>query len=589
MRLQLSFRMPSRILIGLAGLVSAVFLMAGCSTIPGNSPNEGPRTGAKPSRESTDYSTSAVKARTESHARYAMAILHEQNEEYDLAAEDYFRAAMADVANDQLVLEVSGKLMRFRQSEKPDEKSAEIRNKAVELLRKATSQPNASGLLWARLGLAYSMVGRKEDAIEANRQAIKRMPGSLSGYQYLAQIHLQGGQIEEGLKVLDQAARQPKPDAFFLIDLGETYVAFGRAGSMDNVRARAMDAFKRASSQNPTNVMLLQRLADGYSALGETGQAIKTYEALAKRLPTLAAIREKLVELYMRQQDRTNASIHLRVLVKESPADARSQYLLGSILFEDKQPKEATDAFRRTIMLSPNFEPAYYDLAAAQMNADHPDDALETLDKARKKFQPSFVGEYYTALAYSRQKDYTNSLKFLTAAEVIARATATNRLTHTFYFQIGAAHERNHQFKEAEGYFRKSLELSPDFAEALNYLGYMWADRGENLDEARALIEKALKLEPKNGAFLDSLGWVLFKLGKPKEALGHILKAVELNDEPDATLYDHLGDIYATLNQPDKARAAWEKSVQIEPNEKVQAKLKGATGSAAAPASTGAR
>lgn len=588
MRLQASFRMPSRILIGLAGLVSAVFLIAGCSTIPGNDSSGKARAdGGKSPAESTDYSASAVKARTESHAHYAMAILHEQNEDYDLAANEYFRAAMADAGNEPLVLEVSGKLIRFRQSEKPDEKTAELRDKVIDLLRKATSRPNASGLLWARLGLAYSMAGKKAEAIEANRQAIKRMPDSLSGYQYLAQIHLQGGQIEEGLKVLDQAARQPKPDAFFLIDLGETYVAFGHAGSMDTVRARAMDAFKRASSLNPTNVMLLQRLADGFSALGETDQAIKTYEDLAKRLPTLAAVRDKLVELYMRKQDRTNAVVHLRVLVKESPADARTQYLLGSILFEDKQPKEAVDAFRRTILLSPNFEPAYYDLAAAQMNAEHPGDALETLDKARKKFQSSFVGEYYTALAYSRQKDYTNSLKHLTAAEVIARATATNRLNHTFYFQIGAAHERNQRFKEAEGYFRKCLELAPDFAEALNYLGYMWAERGENLAEARTMIEKALKLEPKNAAFLDSMGWVLFKLDKPKEALGHMLRAVELNDEPDATLFDHLGDIYAALKQPDKAREAWEKSVKIEPSEKVQGKLK--SGSVSKTPAPGAR
>ena len=52
-----------------------------------------------------------------------------------------------------------------------------------------------------------------------------------------------------------------------------------------------------------------------------------------------------------------------------------------------------------------------------------------------------------------------------------------------------------------------------------------------------------------------------------------------MNDEPDATLYEHLGDIYAALNQPDKAREAWEKSLKIEPNEKVQGKLKGGSGS----------
>jgi tetratricopeptide (TPR) repeat protein len=574
--------MTSRIHLALLALALAA--IAGCSIASsGKSSGQSRGSGAgESSAEVADYSGAGIKARTESHAHYAAAILHEQDDELELAADEYYRAALADPSNEALVLEVAGRLLRFRQSEKPDDKTAELRNKVVELLKKASSVPNASGLVFARLGLAYSIVGKKDQAIEANRQAIKRMPGSLSGYQYLAQIYLQGGQIDEGLKVLDEAAKQPNADAAFLIDLGETYLAFGRAGSMDTVRPRALDALKRAAALKAANPVQLQRLGDAFTALGETDLALASYHQLLERLPNLTAIRQKLVELYLRKQDRTNAAVQLRALLREAPADPQSHYLLGSLLFEDKQAKEAAESFRRTILLSPNFEPAYYDLAAAQMNSDSANEALETLEKARTKFQQSFVGEYYTALAYTRLKDYTNSLKHLTTAEVIARASATNRLTHTFYFQLGAACERNQKFKEAETHFRKAIGLSPEFAEALNYLGYMWAERGENLSEARQMIEKALKLEPKNSAYLDSFGWVLFKLGKSEEALPQILKAIELNDEPDATLFDHLGDIHAALKQPDKARDAWRKSIAIEPSEKVEEKLK-STGVPSAP------
>jgi tetratricopeptide (TPR) repeat protein len=343
---------------------------------------------------------------------------------------------------------------------------------------------------------------------------------------------------------------------------------------MDAVKARALDSLKRAAALKPANPVQLQRLADAFSALGETDLALASYQQLLERLPNLTAIRNKLVELYLRKQDRTNAAVQLRALLREAPADPQSHYLLGSLLFEDRQPKEAAESFRRTILLSPNFEPAYYDLAAAQINSEQPREALETLEKARGKFQQGFLGEYYAALAYSGLKDFTNSLKHLTSAEVIARATATNRLTHQFYFQMGRIYEQSQNFKEAETYFRKTLELSPDFAVALNYLGYMWAERNENLQEAHAMIEKAVKLEPENGAYLDSLAWVLYKLGKPEEALPWILKAIEHNEEPDATLLDHLGDIHAALKQPDKAREAWRKSIAIEPNEKVEKKLK---------------
>jgi tetratricopeptide (TPR) repeat protein len=198
---------------------------------------------------------------------------------------------------------------------------------------------------------------------------------------------------------------------------------------------------------------------------------------------------------------------------------------------------------------------------------------LGTLQIARKKFHETFVGEFFTSLAYNRMKDYTNAIKHLTSAEMIARVSDTNRLNHLFYFQLGAAFERCHNYKEAEKHFRKSLTLQPDFAEGLNYLGYMWAERGENLTEAHEMIEKAVKLEPKNAAYLDSMGWVLYKMGKPKEGLEFLLKSIENSEEPDATLFDHLGDCYAALQQPDKAREAWQKSLSIEPNDQIKKKL----------------
>jgi tetratricopeptide (TPR) repeat protein len=198
---------------------------------------------------------------------------------------------------------------------------------------------------------------------------------------------------------------------------------------------------------------------------------------------------------------------------------------------------------------------------------------LETLAKAQKKFPENYTLELCTALAYGRKKDYKHSVEHYTAAEVIAKATAPERLDDQFYFQLGAAYERLGNYQQAEQYFEKSLKLAPDSAETQNYLGYMWAEHDTKLDQARELIEKAVKAEPKNAAFLDSLGWVLFKLHQPKEALDYTLKAVELSEEPDATLYDHLGDIYAALNETQKAKDAWARSLGLEKNEVIQKKL----------------
>lgn len=558
--------MPSRTHLGTALVAVLLAFAPGCAAPGGRERivrNES--ASLAPSGPDVDYSPSAIEARTAAHAHYAQAVLYEEQEEAELAAQEYLKAAEADLSNADLIVEAATRLVRLKKTDA-----------VISLLTKATARADATAAMFARLGLAHSIAGNKEQAIEANRKAIKKDPSSITGYQFLAQLYLQNNQTDEGLKVLDEAARQPKADAAFLIELGESYVRFIRAGKAEAARPRALDALKRASALKPVNPALLQRLAEGYAESGETAEAAKIYTRLLETAPGLTGMRQRLVDILIRGQDRTNAIVHLRAILADTPTDAQSLYLLGSLLFEEKQVKEARDYFEKVVSLAPGFEPGYQDLAAALINLNDPQEALATLQLARKRFPRRFVWEFYSALAHTRMKDYTNALKFFTAAEIIARASETNRLTPSFYFQMGSAYERNHKFEEAEQYFRKSLALAPDFAEALNYLGYMWADRGENLAEAREMIEKAVKLEPKNAAFLDSLGWVLFKQDKPEDALKHILEAIQHAEEPDATLYDHLGDIYGALKKPDQAREAWRKAYSIEPSEPIQRKLNAA-------------
>jgi tetratricopeptide (TPR) repeat protein len=231
-------------------------------------------------------------------------------------------------------------------------------------------------------------------------------------------------------------------------------------------------------------------------------------------------------------------------------------------------------------LLKPEFRPGYYELARAQINANREQQALETLEKARATFGPDFDLEYLSAVACTLGKDYTNSLKHYAAAETFALATETNRLAGDlrgrFYFEFGVACERKGDCAQAEHCFEECLRYSPDFAEALNYLGFMWADRGEKLDRARDLIGKAVKIDPKNAAYLDSMGWVLFKLRELKPALDHVLDAIRLSDEPDPVLYDHLGDIYSAMGQNDKAIEAWNKALSLEPNDAVRKKIQSA-------------
>jgi tetratricopeptide (TPR) repeat protein len=130
-------------------------------------------------------------------------------------------------------------------------------------------------------------------------------------------------------------------------------------------------------------------------------------------------------------------------------------------------------------------------------------------------------------------------------------------------FWLGAAYERIGREREAEGQFRRFLDRQPDSAPALNYLGYMWADNGENLDEALEMVQRAVALEPDNGAYVDSLGWTYFRLGSYEEARTHLERASGLVGE-DAVVLEHLGDVYSALGRPVEAAEQYRRALALK-------------------------
>ena len=134
---------------------------------------------------------------------------------------------------------------------------------------------------------------------------------------------------------------------------------------------------------------------------------------------------------------------------------------------------------------------------------------------------------------------------------------------------------RLNNIPESEKYFKRVLELKPNDAPALNYLGYTYADKGIKLDEAEKMIEKALEIEPESGYYWDSLGWVHYRMGDLEKAKEELLKALGFLST-EGIIYDHIGDVYRDLGEIEKAREMWQKALEnnTEKPEETKAKLK---------------
>jgi len=134
------------------------------------------------------------------------------------------------------------------------------------------------------------------------------------------------------------------------------------------------------------------------------------------------------------------------------------------------------------------------------------------------------------------------------------------------YFEYGLLLEQDGKQELALKSMEKVLELDADHAEALNYIGYTWADNNINLEHALQFIQKAMELKPDNGYIQDSLGWVYFRMGDLARARLEIMKALEL-EPTDPHIYDHLGDIYREQGNTQKAKEAYRKAEELYPSQ----------------------
>ena len=513
-------------------------------------------------------SAAEVQARIEAQAHYATGVIHAMGEETIPALDEFYSAVERDPSNIPLVLEVSQNFIQAGQLEK-----------ALTVLEAATNQPEASDELFSRLGALYFQLNKLDSAMAISRLAIKKNPLAVDSYAILSQIYLRNKQPKEALDVVDSAAKVTAAPPELLVACGELYLRIGLqlTEQKQSLNARALAVFKQASAMPIDEPQMLLRLAEGFNLLGSYDEVAAVYLKLLKDFPELPYVRDtvraKLADVLLRINDRQRAAELLKTMIRDNPTQPGAYYVLGNLSYEMTNLVQAAECYSKTILLNPNFEPVYGELAGTLLALNKTGEAQATLESGLKKFPRNFALEYLSGVVASRQKSFTNAIEHFTAAEVIAKATNPQQLREMFYFQLGSAYERIGDMSQAETNFLKCLQIAPDFDEAQNYLGFMWAEHGLNLDRARELIEKALKADPKNPAYLDSMAWVLFKLNQPQPALESALKAAANSEEPDAEIFNHLGDIYAALGQPDKARDAWSKSLKIEPTESVQKKL----------------
>jgi tetratricopeptide (TPR) repeat protein len=436
------------------------------------------------------------------------------------------------------------------------------------------------------MGVAYEQMRDFASAADVFKRALELKPDNVQIKQALAQDLLYSEQYDEALKLYTELAEADPKDSRAPVRLSEIY---RQKKMFDKARAELV----KAKALDPENLEVLYDEVILLEAEGKSEESItrlrgildetakKSYTAQEKESRTM--LLDKLAALYREARQYPKAVEALRQIGEVDPqagGRASANIVETYRIAKDLSAAQAeSDAALKKYPKDPVVKATHAYLLADMGKVDQAAAEIKTMLNGEKD------RETYIALAevYEKGKRYAEMEKALDQAQKLSQSKQEQE---SIYFKRGSMFERMKKYSAAEVEFRKVIEINPKSSSALNYLGYMLADRGERLEEARDMIRKALEIEPNNGAYLDSLGWVNFRLNRLDEAEQNLRRSIEvINGDP--TVYDHLGDVYLKEGKIKDAIAQWqlslkewEKSTQseVDPSEvaKVTKKLESA-------------
>lgn len=341
-------------------------------------------------------------------------------------------------------------------------------------------------------------------------------------------------------------------------NLRRLYLQNGKKSSLE-VSKQILPLYEKAASLDHADVELQTLAGEIATDAEEYGKAMDFFQIAYDRSPNHPGLRQAMAITLVLAKEPKKAEPFLEALATEYPAVKEFNSLLIGLYAETGEQDKSEAAFSK---LKDGWIPTpemFVKPAEFLLRGQMPKGALALLTKGTQSLPKSTDLLFARALA-ERECDQTDtSLASFQQIEKLAETESTP-LASYFYYQYGATYEKAKKFPEAEKTLKKALELDPNNHMALNHLGYMWAELGQNLPEAEKYLQKALTLAPDEPAYLDSLGWIYHQMGKDVDAAKNIAQALVIMKD-DSVVNDHMGDIQKKLGNTVKAMEFWTKAL----------------------------
>lgn len=395
----------------------------------------------------------------------------------------------------------------------------------------------------ARLGLLniYKSQGNINSAIKQAMAIIAIEPSFAEVWGELCKLHVANKAYKKALKAAKRA---------YDIDSNnpENILLYAFSLEMNGKSKKAISLYESLLRINPSNGDVIQRMVELYKEFGELEDALNLLKDAEERSGKVSAgLRLQMVYIYWELEEYQKASSLLDDLSKRFPESDRIVYMSGL-------GQEKIGRFTAAIQTYLTIEPAssFYAHGAYRsiilyLQLNDTENAILLAKKMVRTDQKNNK-DFYMLLAqiYSDNKSYES------AVELLEEAYKRHPHEIRFLFTKAVYLEKKGDYRGSVETLKEVIKKDEKHTSALNFLGYLYAERGENLEEAVRLIKKALELKPDDGFYLDSLGWVYFQKEEYPLALKTLLKANELAPN-EGVILEHISDVYKVLGNEKKA------------------------------------
>jgi tetratricopeptide (TPR) repeat protein len=300
-----------------------------------------------------------------------------------------------------------------------------------------------------------------------------------------------------------------------------------------------------------------------YKMLGTLDDALKMLQNTEKEAKReVPGVRLQMAFVYWEMQKFKEASELLDQLAQRNPQAERILYMSGLGQERTQQYERALKTYESFDSSSEFFVHSRYRMIELHRRVGNIEAALVVVREVIDT-QVDRSADFYPLGANilgSRQR-FDDAIKLLDEGYV----KYPERVDLLFLKAVNL--EKAQRFDDTVTTLKQVIAKEPEHAAAHNYLGYLYAEKGINLEDAEFHVKKALEIKPEDGYYLDSLGWIYFQQGNYKKALDVLLRANELVPN-EAVVLEHLGETYEMLGEVKKALDIYGKASKAKMEDK---------------------